>query len=130
MFTTQALPVSINAFTSDHWMWGAQICRIYACVGAIFGKSNLRNENFIELLMLTKFFSGTESLLTLVVIGYDRYNVIVKGMTGFKMTYGVALLVLLSTWVWVVLVSVPPFFGWGGYSLGENDISLVFWYEL
>ena len=74
MFTTQALPVSINAFTSDHWMWGAQICRIYACVGAIFGKSNIRNVNFIELLTLTIFFSGTESLLTLVVIGYDRYN--------------------------------------------------------
>ena len=69
---------------------------------------------------MTKFFLGTESLLTLVVIGYDRYNVIVKGMTGFKMTYGVALLVLLSTWIWVVLVSVPPFFGWGGYSLGKK----------
>ena len=120
MFTTQALPVSINAFAGDHWMWGAQICRIYACIGAIFGKSNLEKLDFVERLILTKSFSGTESLLTLVVIGYDRYNVIVKGMTGFRMTYGVALLVLLSTWVWVVLVSVPPFFGWGGYSLGKD----------
>ena len=64
----QALPVSINAFTSNHWMWGAQICRIYACVGAIFGKLNISNVNFIELLTLTIFFSGTESLLTLVVL--------------------------------------------------------------
>jgi hypothetical protein len=29
---------------------------------------------------------GTLSLLTMIVIGYDRYNVIVKGFTGVKIT--------------------------------------------
>ncbi len=37
MMTTQGLPVVINAFASDVWMWGATICRVYACIGGIFG---------------------------------------------------------------------------------------------
>ena len=39
MMTTQGLPVAINAFVQDHWMWGALICKIYACIGGIFGNS-------------------------------------------------------------------------------------------
>ena len=42
-------------------------CQLYAAMGGIF---------------------GTASLLTMIVIGYDRYNVIVKGFTGTKITPG------------------------------------------
>ena len=42
-------------------------CQIYGCLGAIF---------------------GTCSIMTMVVIGYDRYNVIVKGFSGVKITAG------------------------------------------
>ena len=38
MMTTQALPVAINAFASDIWMYGALTCKVYACIGGIFGK--------------------------------------------------------------------------------------------
>ena len=38
MITTQGLPCSINIFFSDYWMFGALFCRIYACLGGIFGK--------------------------------------------------------------------------------------------
>ena len=38
MITTQGLPVTISAFASDHWIYGALICQIYACLGGIFGK--------------------------------------------------------------------------------------------
>ena len=37
MMTTQALPVSINAFVEDVWMYGPLMCRVYACIGGIFG---------------------------------------------------------------------------------------------
>jgi hypothetical protein len=40
-------------------------CHIYGCLGAVF---------------------GTCSIMTMVVIGYDRYNVIVKGFSGTKIT--------------------------------------------
>ena len=42
-------------------------CHLYGCLGAVF---------------------GTCSIMTMVVIGYDRYNVIVKGFTGIKITAG------------------------------------------
>ena len=97
MMTTQGLPCVINAFVSDFWMWGASLCRVYACIGGIF---------------------GTVSILTMVVIGYDRYNVIVKGFKGTKITFAKAIVVLLFVWTYSVLVCAPPFLGWGGYALG------------
>ena len=65
--------------------------------------------------------------MTLVVIGYDRYNVIVKGMNGFKMSYVVAIPLLAIVWIYSIAASVPPFFGWGGYALGTS-ISLFLTY--
>ena len=99
MMTTQSLPVSINAFVEDVWMYGPLMCRVYACIGGIF---------------------GTASLLMMVAIGYDRYNVIVKGISGFRISYGVALLIILTIWTYSTLVCIPPFLGWGGYALGNN----------
>ena len=55
----------------------------------------------------------------MVAIGYDRYNVIVKGMAGFRMTYCKAIFILFSIYAYSILVCVPPFFGWGGYALGN-----------
>lgn len=67
----------INAFNSDFWMWGPFICKLYGCLGGIF---------------------GTVSIMTMVVIGYDRYNVIVKGFKGTKITHPLALLIILAIW--------------------------------
>ena len=58
--------------------------------------------------------------MTLVVIGYDRYNVIVRGINGFKMSYAVAIPIVILVWIYSIVTSVPPFFGWGGYALGET----------
>jgi len=96
MMTTQGLPVVINAFAADHWMWGATVCRIYACLGGIF---------------------GTTSIVTMVVIGYDRYNVIVMGFKGAKITFPKAVLVLIVVWTYGIVGCCPPFWGWGGYAL-------------
>merc|ERR1719422_715599 len=49
--TTMGLPVVINSFTQRYWMWGAFGCKLYGCLGAIF---------------------GTCSIMTMVVIGYDN----------------------------------------------------------
>ena len=56
----------------------------------------------------------------MVVIGYDRFNVIVRGFKGQKITPAVAFLILVSIWAYSVGVCIPPFFGWGGYALGNN----------
>jgi r-opsin len=67
---------------------------------------------------------GTVSIMTMVVIGYDRYNVIVKGFSGTKITGGKAFVILLCIWTYGILGCCPPFFGWGGYSLGTFFKSL------
>ncbi len=56
--------------------------------------------------------------MSMVLIGYDRYNVIVKGFSGTKITHCTALILITLVWIYSVLCSIPPFFGWGGYALG------------
>ena len=54
--------------------------------------------------------------MTMVVIGYDRYNVIVKGFSGTKITSGMAFIILIVCWGYSVGCCIPPFFGWGSYA--------------
>ena len=52
----------------------------------------------------------------MVVIGYDRYNVIVKGLSGKRITPGIAIVILIIVWSYSTVVSIPPFLGWGDYT--------------
>ena len=63
--------------------------------------------------------------MTMVVIGYDRYNVIVKGFSGTKITGGKAAGILFILWAYSIVGCIPPFFGWGGYALGNSDTSFL-----
>ena len=58
-------------------------------------------------------------MLSMVAFGFDRYNVMVKGLEGFEMTYPIALGINAFIWVYCIAVCIPPFFGWGGYALGN-----------
>eukprot|EP00096_Caligus_rogercresseyi_P000708 TRINITY_DN11208_c0_g1_i1.p1 TRINITY_DN11208_c0_g1~~TRINITY_DN11208_c0_g1_i1.p1 ORF type:complete len:375 (+),score=75.85 TRINITY_DN11208_c0_g1_i1:1313-2437(+) len=96
MIITQTCPVVVNAFMQRYWAWGVFGCRLYGFLGAIF---------------------GVESILTMVVIGYDRYNVIVKGMTGTKMTPSRAIVLLLILWAYAFSVSIFALLDiWGGFA--------------
>ena len=53
--------------------------------------------------------------MTMVVIGYDRYNVIVKGFSGKKISPGLAFLILSLLWGYSTLICATPFLGWGEY---------------
>lgn len=97
MMTTMGPTVTVNVFMQRYWSWGVFGCKLYGFVGAICGCS---------------------SICTMVVIGYDRYNVIVKGLNGVKMTMGKALGIVIFIWVYVVFVSALPLMDiWGGYSV-------------
>ena len=63
MMITQGPNVIINCFTNRVWMWGHLGCKLYAFTGALF---------------------GVISIITMVIIGYDRYNVIVKVNASYK----------------------------------------------
>ena len=61
--------------------------------------------------------------MTMVAIGFDRYNVIVKGFSGTKITAGKATAILAVIWTYGILGCCPPFWGWGGYRLGKQNFA-------
>lgn len=96
MMTTMGPTVTINVFMQRYWVWGAFGCQVYGFTGAV---------------------CGTVSILSMVVIGYDRYNVIVKGFNGVKITSGKAFAIILAIWGYSIGASLPPLLGiWGGYT--------------
>ncbi|CAB4056322.1 OPN4 [Lepeophtheirus salmonis] len=97
MMTSMGPPVTINIFLQRYWAWGVFGCKLYGCVGAV---------------------CGVVSILTMVVIGYDRYNVIVKGFNGTKITAGKALIIIMSIWGYSIAISALALFDiWGGYTV-------------
>ncbi len=67
MMLTQFPMFVFNSFAGGVWLFGPFMCELYACTGSIFGLG---------------------SIATMAAISYDRYNVIVRGMNGFRMTAG------------------------------------------
>lgn len=104
-----------NSFAGGVWLFGPFWCELYACTGSVFGLC---------------------SICTMAAISYDRYNVIVKGMNGPRMTtckksqskhsddcspeinlsfLARALGFILFCWAYAVGWSIGPFVGWGRY---------------
>lgn len=96
MMVTHGLPVGINIFIQRYWMWGVLNCKLFSMLGGIM---------------------GTVSIMSMVMIGFDRYNVIVKGLKATKISKGMALGMIIVVWVYAICASMPPFFGWGHYGL-------------
>ena len=65
MMLTQFPMFVWNSFNGGQWLFGPAACALYACTGSIFGNC---------------------SIMTLACVSYDRYNVIVRGMSGTPMT--------------------------------------------
>lgn len=58
---------------------------------------------------------GCVSIWTMTMIAVDRYNVIVKGLSGKPLTHKGALLRLLGVWLFSVIWTIAPIFGWNRY---------------
>jgi len=83
-----------NCFNGGVWMFSSFFCELYACLGSI---------------------TGLCSIWSLAFISFDRYNVIVKGVSAAPLTIGKALGMILFCWLYAVGWSIPPFLGWGKY---------------
>ncbi|XP_046633109.1 compound eye opsin BCRH2-like [Daphnia pulicaria] len=83
-----------NSFNDGIWLFGPAACELYACLGSIFGAT---------------------SICTMAVIAYDRYNVIVKGMAGTKMTSKREATLIACCWIYATGWSITPYFGFGRY---------------
>ena len=75
-------------------------------------------------LTISQLTTGTVSICSMLIIGFDRYNVIVKGFNGTKITSGKAFGMIGVSWCYAVAVCTPPFLGWGKYALGKTTTIL------
>jgi len=94
MLTTNFPPFAYNCFMGGRWMFSAEYCAIYAALGAV---------------------TGVCSIWTLVMISWDRYNIICNGFNGPKLTQGKAAMMCAFCWIMAIGWALPPFFGWGKY---------------
>ncbi|KAL1450169.1 hypothetical protein WDU94_002618 [Cyamophila willieti] len=83
----------LNCFY-ETWTLGPFMCELYGMLGSLF---------------------GCASIWSMVMIAFDRYTVIVKGITAKPMTIGGALIRLMFVWVHALMWTLFPFFGWNRY---------------
>lgn len=86
-------PMVINCYY-ETWVFGPFFCQIYAMLGSLY---------------------GCGSIWTMTMIAFDRYNVIVKGLSGKPLTINGALLRILGIWLFSLGWTIAPVFGWNRY---------------
>jgi len=96
MLTTNCPFFVYNCFNGGYWNHSIGYCSTYAALGAV---------------------TGVCSIWTLAMISFDRYNIICNGFNGPKLTKGKATMMAGIAWIIAIGCALPPFFGWGGYSL-------------
>jgi len=83
-----------NCFTGGVWQFSTFACEIYGLTGIITGEGSLWSHVFIT---------------------WDRYNVIVHGVSGKPLTYTKAFAMVLFIWGYGVGIGIPPLFGWNRF---------------
>ncbi|XP_020292127.1 rhodopsin [Pseudomyrmex gracilis] len=86
-------PMVISCYY-ETWVLGPLFCELYAFAGSLF---------------------GCGSIWTMTMIAFDRYNVIVKGLSAKPMTINSALLRIFGIWLFSLGWTLPPMFGWNRY---------------
>lgn len=75
----------------ETWVLGPLFCELYALAGSLF---------------------GCGSIWTMTMIAFDRYNVIVKGLSAKPMTNSGALVRIFGIWFFSLIWTIAPLFGW------------------
>ncbi|XP_078033316.1 long wavelength sensitive opsin 2 [Augochlora pura] len=78
----------------ETWVLGILMCDIYAMVGSL---------------------CGCASIWTMTAIALDRYNVIVKGMSGAPLTIKKVILEIAGIWTFGLIWAILPMVGWNRY---------------
>ncbi|VDP38064.1 unnamed protein product [Schistosoma curassoni] len=98
-------PLKTIAAFNQYWPWGSVACQLYGFISATFG--------FL-------------SLTTIAAISFDRYLVIVKNYK--TKNFLIICTVIGFLWIWSILWTIPPFFGYGRYVLEGYQTSCTFDY--
>ncbi|GFG37536.1 hypothetical protein Cfor_09588 [Coptotermes formosanus] len=93
MMTCMSPAMVINCY-NETWVLGPLMCELYGMAGSL---------------------CGCASIWTMTMIALDRYNVIVKGLSAKPMTNKGAMLRILGIWVFSIMWTIAPLFGWNRY---------------
>jgi len=93
MITCMSPPMVVSCYYRT-WAFSRLSCELYGFIGSI---------------------CGAASITTMIFITEDRYNVIVKGISGKPLSSGGAFLRILIVWTFSLFWTLPPFFGWNRY---------------
>lgn len=98
MMFTMFPPMVVNCYY-ETWVFGPLSCTLYGLAGSLW---------------------GCASIWSMAMIAIDRYNVIVKGLSGTPMTPKRAMMMILWVWGFSGAWTVAPLFGWGRYAPEGN----------
>lgn len=93
MMATMCPPLVYNCL-QETWVLGPFACELYALFGSLF---------------------GCVSIWSMCMVAFDRYNVIVKGLSAKPMGMGGAMLRIAFIWASCLFWAVAPMFGWNRY---------------
>ncbi|CAG9819914.1 unnamed protein product [Phaedon cochleariae] len=102
-------PWTLSSALSQRWIFGKTMCKMYGFFMAILGIS---------------------SITSLAVLAYERYTIVSKPFRNHGLTRKGALYLVAGIWLYSLLLTVPPFLGWGKYVNEAANISCsVNWEE-
>jgi len=85
-----------NFFSGGPWRFGEMACLIHSFTGAL---------------------CGYNQIMTLTMISWDRYNVIVNGFKGTPLTFSKVIIMITFSWLFALGWSISPLVGWGYYAM-------------
>ncbi|XP_055379343.1 rhodopsin-like [Condylostylus longicornis] len=94
MMMLTMFPAMVYNCYYETWVLGPLMCEIYGMCGSLF---------------------GCISIWSMTMIAFDRYNVIVKGITGKRLTVGRAVFYVALVWIVSTIWTLLPLFGWNRY---------------
>ncbi|CAB1333141.1 unnamed protein product, partial [Coregonus sp. 'balchen'] len=102
-------PFSFAASLYGRWLIGDQGCKWYGFANSLF---------------------GIVSRVSLAVLSYERYSTMVPYMKADPADYKKAWLAIAGSWLYSLVWTVPPFFGWSSYGPeGPGTICSVQWHQ-
>ncbi|XP_071441381.1 uncharacterized protein [Hetaerina americana] len=95
-------PMTLTAALYRRWIFGRTMCVIYGF--------------FMSLL-------GIASITTLMVLSFERYVMISKPFQVRRLSHKGAIALIGAIWVYSLVLTTPPLFGWGDYVNESANIS-------
>ncbi|XP_072287140.1 pinopsin-like [Pyxicephalus adspersus] len=102
-------PFSFAASVSGGWLIGHQGCKWYGFCNSLF---------------------GIVSLVSLSMLSYERYLTVLKCQKVDASNYRKAWLCIIGSWLYSLLWTTPPLFGWSSYGLESSGTTCsVVWHS-